>query len=112
MLLLYAIGVPYIIYTLNRYRTPSGHGLNWTEPKATRRSVGAYVYGGRNFGQHQEDMLWHPDDSLKSVVTRTLPIGEPINMSFPMRSRKCAFGDASYESVPGLAQPLSRLKGF
>lgn len=71
MLLLYAVGVPYIWYTLTRWRTPKGHGLHWNEPSAliggidrTRSS-----YGGVVWDMHQKDLEWHPDDILRTSVT-------------------------------------------
>lgn len=79
MWLLYAVGIPYVIYTLSRWRLPNGHGLNWKEPSAYNMPGfgGSSVYGGLRMDRHLRDLEWHPDEMLRGTVTNNLPDGEP-----------------------------------
>lgn len=76
--MLYAVGVPYVVYTLSRWRAPDGHGLNWTEPSAYKMPGfgSSTVYGGYSFSQHMHDLEWHPDEVLRGTITANLPEGE------------------------------------
>ena len=89
MWLLYAVGIPYIWYTLTRWRVPYGHGLNWKEPTTYNVSI-PYVYGGAVLDQHVKDVEWHPDDLLRGTVTSDLPYGEPYHVPFRHREKGVA----------------------
>jgi hypothetical protein len=78
---LYAVGIPYIWYTLTRWKAPYGHGLNWKEPTMYSLPFRG-TYGGQNFAKHQEDIEWHPDDILRVSTTGRLPYGEPYHVPF------------------------------
>ena len=86
---LYALGIPYVWYTLTRWRMPSGHGLDWREPRAYS-GYQTGVYGGVNWEQNMEDLGWHPDDPMRSTATAALPVGEPYHVPFWHREKGVA----------------------
>jgi hypothetical protein len=88
---LYAVGIPYIWYTLTRWQTPSGHGLNWKEPSGYNvTGIGKPSYGGYRFDRHVNDTEWHPDDILRASTTSELPYGEPYHVPFSHREKGVA----------------------
>lgn len=95
MFALYAVGIPYIWYTLTRWQLPGGHGLNWKEPSGYNIAPPAYSsYAGYRFDGHIGDNEWHPDEVLRATTSSELPYGEPYHVPFYHREKGVA-GDAA-----------------
>ena len=88
MFALYAVGIPYIWYTLTRWQIPGGHGLNWKEP-SFYNTAAPKTYGGYKF-HHIGAAEWHPYDVLRTTTTHELPFGEPYPVPFRHRERGVA----------------------
>ena len=94
MYLLYLFGIPYIYYTLTRYRTPAGHGLNWTEPSAYKLTLpfrdSTYTVSGAPFNKISRDLEYHPDDRLRTTVSAEAHPGELYHVPMDHRSKGVA----------------------
>ena len=91
MYLLYAAAIPYIYYTLTRWRTPTGHGLNWTEPVGYKFGRPSMVADGTaRFNRIMRDLEWHPDDSMRTTVSSDLTPGEVYHVPLNHRSKGVA----------------------